>query len=182
MIKEYRRDLKLLRKQHRTITSKRYKTVLNGKKIVVDDRSSIEKHDQKILAEAISSTEYALFWLENGHEKQWDESNVTNLSKDQRTQLWGDLEALEAYCDIKIQDDNKRELSTEEKEVINEVWESLDNIEKEVFYSIYGLMNTQEQTAEYLHMSERMIKYSVQKIKNKINYYNNVGLQMSLFS
>lgn len=182
LISEYKEGLRLLRKQHRSITSKRYKTIVDGKKTTIDDRTSIEMHDQKILAEAISSTEYALFWLQNGHEKQWDEANVTDLSKDQRTQLWGDLEALEAYCDIKLQDDNKRELTPEEKEIVNEVWESLNHLEKEVFYSIYGLLNTQEQTADYLHISERMVKYSVQKIKNKIDYYNNVGLQMSLFS
>lgn len=80
LIQEYKTDLNILKKQHQKILNKRYRVPVNenGRVIhkLIDDRTPQDIADQKVIAEAISTTEYALFWLETGREKPFDDEQA----------------------------------------------------------------------------------------------------------
>lgn len=183
LIEEYKRDLKDLKRQHSAITCKRYtyKVKENGREIskINDDRTAEELSAQKTIAEAIDSTEYALFWLINGHERRFDEKGITDLSKDQRTQLWGDIKELESYYKLTNEVVEVRKLTDEEQQVLAEVLGLMDMTEKDVFISIYAKQNTEEETANYLDMTKSAVKYYKKRVQQKIDDYNNIGYQLS---
>lgn len=183
LINEYRRDLKDLKRQHNAITSKRYtyKVKDHSKEVskIHDDRTAEELSAQKTLAEAIDSTEYALFWLINGHERRFDEKGITDLSKEQRTQYWGDIKELESYYKLTNEVVEVRELTDDEQQVLTEVLGLLDMTEKDVFISIYAKQNTEEETANYLNMTKSAVKYYKKRVQKKIYDYNNIGYQLS---
>lgn len=142
-IKEYKDDLKRLRKELNKVRS---------------------EAEYKTIREMISSTEYALFWIENGRERKFgDKYSVTRMSKDRRTEFWGNIEWAKA-----VAPENPRELTKEEQELSNIIINLLSDREKEVFMSVCGKGNTQEQAAEYLGIQTGTLKKYLDRARNKV--------------
>ena len=77
LIQEYKSDLKtqvvsIDELQRRSIKLK------NGRLETIDDRTAEDIKEQSIYAEIISSTKYALYWLEHGIERPLDEEAAKN--------------------------------------------------------------------------------------------------------
>lgn len=184
LIEEYKKDLKDLRRQHKAISCKRYTYAVkeHGKQVdkISDDRTAEELAAQKVIAEAISTTEYALFWLIEGRERTFeDTSKVTDLSKEQREELWGDIKEMESFHKLADRPTKIHELSSDDQRILSEVIGLMDQTEKDIFISIYGEQNTEELTAEYLKMTKSAVKYYKKRIQNKIDDYNCIGYQLS---
>lgn len=142
-IKEYKDDLKRLRKE------------LNKKR---------SESEYKTIREMISSTEYALFWIENGRERKFgDKYSVTRMSKEKRTESWGNIEWAKA-----VTPETPKELTKEEQELSNIIISLLSEREKEVYLSVYGHSNTREQTAEYLGIQTGTLKKYLDRARNKV--------------
>ncbi|MHC5216523.1 hypothetical protein ACYSNR_07635 [Enterococcus sp. LJL128] len=147
----------------------------------------VRNSDGCLMAEVVAAElsnfpfgEYALFWLIEGRERTFDDtSKVTDLSKQQREELWGDIREMESFHKLSTGNIEIRELDEEEKRVLTEAIGLLDTAEKDVFMSIYGEQNTEELTAEYLDMTKSAVKYYKKRIQTKIDEYNNVGYQLS---
>ena len=88
----------MLKKQYQKILNKRYRTPVkeHGRVIhkLIDDRSPQDIADQKVIAEAISTTEYALFWLETGREKPFDDEQAKKIPKHRRAVKLADIDVM----------------------------------------------------------------------------------------
>ncbi len=98
LIQKYKTDLNILKKQHQKILNKRYRVPVNenGRVIhkLIDDRTPQDIADQKVIAEAISITEYALFWLETGREKPFDDEQAKKIPKHRRAVKVADIDVM----------------------------------------------------------------------------------------
>lgn len=142
-IKEYKDDLKRLRKE------------LNK------DHS---ESDYKTIREMISSTEYSLFWVEVGHERKAGEKrSITNLSKEKRTQLWGDIEHSK-----RLSSETPRTITEVEKELIDCVLGLMTEDEREAYVSIYGKGNTYAETAEYMNVARSTVQRYIERAVKKV--------------
>lgn len=192
---EYRNDLKSLRKQHKDIADKRitvkHKVLGKEKETVDDQRNDLEKRDQRILSEMISSTEYALFWLENGYEQPYDKPFANSLPKFMREQLWGDIDDCIRWRTTKTrntlswEDQERKEKRTAEKQnridQVNEIVSILSPREKELFQLRFAALLTEKECAEKLGVEKGTVKSMSQRIRDKIDNYFKYGYQMELF-
>lgn len=91
LIQEYKSDLKDASRQHRRIAKKKYQIEKNGRLETIDDRTAEDIKEQSIYAEIISSTKYALYWLEHGIERPLDEEaakKYLNIAELNILQIW----------------------------------------------------------------------------------------------
>ncbi|MFR3684210.1 MAG: sigma factor-like helix-turn-helix DNA-binding protein [Enterococcus sp.] len=196
IVQEYKNDLKSLRRRHEIISSKNetitYKVLGEEKQKHNDQRSDAEKRDQRILAEMISSTEYALFWLQNGYEEPYEKPSRSSLSKHKRDQLWGDIEACIQYRGLKSTrelywDDIEREHERSEKKQdqiyqVNEIVSSLSAREKELFQLKHVALLSNAECAQKMGIKEGTVKSMSQRIREKIDrYFGNDHQKLSLF-
>lgn len=190
LINQYRQDLKNLRKQLNPIQRKRYKIIENGKEKTIDDRTDEEKIQASLLSQMISSTEYALFWLENGYPKP---AELKKANKKRKTQLWGSIDDLVQQKISKSDllhlwvNDNQKEdniLSTEKSENIQQVKEILAILskqEREYFLLKHQAMMSNKECAEKMGIKEGTVKSMSQRIRTKIENYFIQPTQTALF-
>lgn len=154
-VKEYQKDLKELRRRHKASEDDGKKTVLSG---------------------MISSTEYAMFWIESGHERRPGETySVTKLSKSQRTQLWGQIEHAPM-----IELDKPVKVSVDLENKLNDILSVLSEREREVYLSIVVALNTQEETAEIIGVERGTVKKYLDRAREKITQQVTYGYQQTL--
>lgn len=183
--KEYRQDLKALRSQHNTLLRK--KALLKELKSNVDDfalytdyfeKNKVVEADLKIVGEMISSTEYALFWIESGHERMpFEKRPITNLSKAQRTQQWGEIEHAKA-----LYSEPHSEVSEWELAFIDDILSVLSERERDCYISVFGKLNTQEETAELLGIGKNSVKSYISRARKKIDHQLLYGHQGNVFA
>lgn len=169
---DYREELKQLRVQQFQLKRRveQLKELLDHEteEIELDEyleEKQLTEVDLKIVSSMISSTEYALFWIESGYErKAFDKRPVTNRSKKQRTQLWAEIEQARA-----IESADDKELPEETKRLIREIMSVLSDRQKDVYYSIHAKGNTFEETAEYLSMTVSSVQTHLERAKKKID-------------
>lgn len=170
---EYRTELQQLRRQH--MATKREIAWLRELDEYGERLSELEA-DLKVISGMISSTEYALFWIESGHERmQGEKRPITNLSKKKRTQLWGNIEHSN-YLSL----EEPRELSSEELALIDHVMGALSQEERDAYMSIYGKGNSYAETAEYLGVARSTVQRYIERAKKKIDHQLLYGTQMQL--
>lgn len=194
IVDEYREDLKSLRRQHAKISKQNktitYKVLGEERQRKEDLRSAIDKRDQRIVAEMISSTEYALFWLENGYEQPYDKPS-SSLPKYLRDQLWGDIDECIKWRGIKSsrelmfedwerssEKDSEKQLQLEQ---VNEIVSTFSSREKELFELKYAAMLSDQECAAKMDLAKGTIKSMSQRIRDKIDRYFEYGHQISLF-
>lgn len=193
IIESYREDLKVLRRQHQQIAAKRklIKIKVLGKECqkIEDQRTDDERNQQKILASMISSTEYALYWLETGNEKKAESLNAS-IPKRVREQLWADVDECIKWQSKKnanqlFRKDSEDQIQNKEKELkleqVNEILSVFSEREKELFLLRHTVMMSEEECAQKMGIAVGTVKSMSQRIRDKIDRYFEYGHQISLF-
>lgn len=201
LIQEYKADLKALKKQHQKILNKRHqepvlddegneltKTV-NGETVkvfkLIDERTAQDIADQKVIAEAISTTEYALFWLETGKEKPFDEEQAKKIPKHRRAVSVADIDAMSYQVYLQeVEKPTESTITLEKKEMLTqliEIQSILSEKELQLFHLINKDLCTYGEAAQKMGLAVGTVKSMSQRIKNKIDCYFEYGHQMNLF-
>lgn len=174
---EYREDLKRLNKEK--FSRDRERAFLKEIEYLSMDqlqRLTDLEADISQISGMISSTEYALFWIESGHERMAGEKRpITNQSKKKRTQLWGNIEHSK-YLSYEA----PRELEREELQLIDDVMRELSEVERVAYISIYGKCNTYAKTAEYMNVPRSTVQRYIERAKKKIDHELLYGAQLQL--
>lgn len=187
LIAEYKNSLNQLRKAQRAISSKRSRETKKDHgtevSVIIDDRSCLEKDDQSIIQGMINDCEFALFWLEHGYEKPFDDEDYYRLPKHRRNQLWADLDDAVSWHGIASVNtaDQKDKKNTELVEQLQEVLSTLSNRELELFKWRHEVMLTEKECAERMGISVGTVKSMSQRIRDKIDHYFEYGYQIELF-
>lgn len=197
LVEEYKRDLKELKKLHKEILTKRYQAPVRdntGKQVVskkgdkvfrlVDDRTPQDIADQKTIAEAISTTEYALFWLETGREKPFDEEQAQKIPRHRRMISVADIEQMSYQVYLQNVEEPVERMSEEKREMLLQVTEIeslLSGKELELFHLINKELLTYGEAASQMGLAVGTVKSMSQRIKNKIEKYFEYGHQIQLF-
>jgi RNA polymerase sigma-70 factor (ECF subfamily) len=159
-IREYERDLKNLRRQQ---------------------SATEDESEKKILGSMISSTEYALFWLKNRHERMTGESYKDNrLNYKQREQLWGDIDDAISYYNITHSPEAEKQPVDTFSMVVEDFLSLLSKNEREAFILTRVSLYTHEETAQAMNISIGSVKQYVSRAKEKIEKAKKFGLQTSL--
>lgn len=193
LIQEYKQDLKTATKQHRVIAKKKYRTkvIVGGREIdkSMDDRTAEELAEQAKYAEIISSTKYALYWLENGFEQPYEADRIKGISRCKREQLWGKIEMIEfrgikSQMELSFEDHERIETERHGKkgqlEQLKEILSVLSEREKELFELKHTAILTEEECAEKMGIALGTVKSMSQRIRDKIDSYFEYGHQMDL--
>lgn len=125
----------------------------------------------------ISSSQYSIQWLRNGHEPQGP--GISKLPYTKREQQVGDIDQALTY--LNTLETTYPEMSEDELAELNGFLNMLSPREKDVFVSIRGKNNTHKQTAEYLGISESAMYSYLRRAEEKIEKALDNSLQMSLF-
>ena len=177
---DYRGELRQLRRQRDKLIRDKalIKELLNNANgIELELELSKIEADIKIVGGMISSTEYALFWIESGFEQgAYEKRPITNANKQVRTQLWGEVE----NAPFLQQEESGDPLSEEEQALLEEVLNTLPEIERSVYISIYGKGNTQEQTAEFIGIPCGSVDYRLKRAQSLIDHQLLYGKQIAL--
>lgn len=186
MILEYKTSLSNLRASHRAIENKKYEIAIkdHGKEIVkmIDDRTISDIDDQRTISSMIRDCEYTLYWLENGHEKAYDEDDFRKLSKSKREQLWADIDDVVGFYGVSVTtDDQPEKEKTEQHEQLLEILSTLSPRELELFKLKHESLLTEQECAIAMEISLGTVKSMSQRIRDKIEYYFNYGFQIELF-
>lgn len=178
MIREYKNDLKELRQNHKTITD-----------IDKDVRSSDDERDKSIIAGAITSTEYALFWIENSFERPVINS-PSKPSKGNREQLWGNVEHSkgieQGVCDTYFWEDSENSALTDKQldmlQDATTILNSFSNQELTVFLHKFQDLMEVEEIAIITGLTEKAVYKTVERITTKIDqYFSSQTSQLALF-
>lgn len=159
-IKEYERDLRNLRRR-----------LSNAE----DD------HERSILGSMIGSTEYALFWLRNRHERLPGETYKENkLNYMQRTQLWGNVDHAVCYHNVDVS--NKAHLAPCDtfSMAVEDFLSLLSKREREAFLLTKSALYTHEEAAEAMNVSLGTVKQYTSRAKEKIENAKKYGMQVTL--
>ena len=186
LILEYKTSLKNLRVSHRAIENKKYsiKVKDHGREIekTIDDRTTIDIEDQKILSSMIRNCEYTLFWLENGYEKPFDDDDFRKLSKPKREQLWADIDDAICFYGVSVTtEDQTTKTKTDQHDMLLEVLSTLSPRELELFKLKHECLLTEQECANTMEISLGTVKSMSQRIRCKIDEYFNYGFQIELF-
>lgn len=195
IIESYEKDLQVLRQQHRLIARKKVKEVhkILGKEKVTwnDQRTPAERRSQALLSSMITSTEFSLYWLKNGHQRRAGMTAGKSIPKYLREQLWGDVDDCIKYRGTKDQyrlaseDERRNEVRDLKKELmmdqLEEILSLLSDREKQLFILKHTAMLSDQECAAKMELAPGTIKSMQQRIRNKIDRYFEYGHQMSLF-
>lgn len=192
MIEAYKEDIKAIRKQIKMIQKK--KTVVldvQNQDKLVDLRTAQDKQDLTTLNEMLSSTQYALWWLKNGHEKPQSLQEIAKQNQKNRTQLWGDIDGAIQHHGVKSSREldffaslKEEEKHCEKKERLTQIKEILAILsprEKEFFLLKNEAILTEEECAEKMNIELGTVKSMAQRIRNKIEFYFENPYQITLF-
>ena len=175
LIQEYKNDLKMLKKQHQKILNKRYRTPVkeHGRVIhkLIDDRSPQDIADQKVIAEAISTTEY--------------DEQTKKIPKHRRAVKLADIDVMSYQVYLQeVEKPTEETISPKKKEMLLQVTEIeslLSNKELTLFHLINKDLCTYGEAAEQMNLAVGTVKSMSQRIKNKIDNYFEYGHQINLF-
>ncbi|EPH62149.1 sigma-70, region 4 [Enterococcus faecium 13.SD.W.09] len=192
MIDAYKDDIKAIRKQIKMIQKKNMVTLDdNNQEKLVDMRTAQDKQDLTTLNEILSSTQYALWWLKNGHEKPQSLQEIAKKNQKKRTQLWGDIDGAIQHHGVKSSREldfmaslNEVEKSQEKQERLTQIKEVLAILsprEKEYFLLKNEAILTEEECAGKMNIELGTIKSMAQRIRNKIEFYFENPCQTTLF-
>lgn len=192
MIEAYKEDIKAIRKQIKMIQKK--KTVVldvQNQDKLVDLRTAQDKQDLTTLNEMLSSTQYALWWLKNGHEKPQSLQEIAKQNQKNRTQLWGDIDGAIQHHGVKssreldflasLKEEEKHCENKERLTQIKEILAILSPREKEFFLLKNEAILTEEECAEKMNIELGTVKSMAQRIRNKIEFYFENPYQITLF-
>ncbi|MBO0481814.1 positive control factor [Candidatus Enterococcus courvalinii] len=180
LIEEYKQDLRLLTKQYQAIIAKKVREPIkkDGKTVyqIVDERTAQEVADQKTIAGAITSTRYALYWLEHGVEKPYDQEQASKIPKHRRAMKLGDID--QTSYQVYLQEMNKpvEEIKFKEEGIkaqLNEIEGALSDKEKLLFHLIHIDLYTYGEAAKEMDLALGTVKSTSQRIKNKLDQYFN---------
>lgn len=185
LIQEYKSDLKEARRQHRRIAKKKYQFKKNGKKVTIDDRTADDLKEQSIYAEIISSTKYALYWLEHGVERPLDEEAAKKIPKYRRAKHITNMDRVsyEVYinqCETVAESpvsEDKKEMMIQLKELLS----TFSERERDLFDYIHNQQLTYGEAADQMGIKVGTAKSMSQRIRNKIDNYFEYGHQIALF-
>lgn len=147
LIEEYRQELKALRKQKRLCTNEK---------------------DLSIITQMITSTSYALRWLEAGKCPD-NTKSIENYSYDQRT-IEIDPQLLECCYS---EEDNIHAASNDDVDQeklfrVNSALATLTDKEKEVFILFEGQQLNRRQIAEWLDIKQTTVDTMLRRARHKI--------------
>lgn len=192
MIEAYKEDIKAIRKQIKMIQKK--KTVVldvQNQDKLVDLRTAQDKQDLTTLNEMLSSTQYALWWLKNGHEKPQSLQEIAKQNQKNRTQLWGDIDGAIQHHGVKssreldflasLKEEEKHCENKERLTQIKEILAILSPREKEFFLLKNEAILTEEECAEKMNIELGTVKSMAQRIRNKKEFYFENPYQITLF-
>ncbi|WP_375179922.1 sigma factor-like helix-turn-helix DNA-binding protein [Enterococcus rotai] len=189
LIQQYKQDLKTATKQHRMIAKKKYrmKVIVGGIEIdkSMDDRTTEELTEQTKYAEIISSTKYALYWLEHGIERPLDQEAAKKIPKHRRAKYITNMDKVSYDVYLNQYEAPVENVFSETKEEqldqLREIISMLSNRESDLFYYIHTVGLTYGEVAEEMGIEVGTVKSMSQRIKNKIEAYFKYGHQISLF-
>lgn len=192
MIDAYKDDIKAIRKQIKMIQRK--KTVeldRQSQDSLVGMCKAQDKQDLTTLNEMLSSTQYALWWLKNGHEKPQSLQDMEKKNQVKRTQLWGDIDGAIQHHGVKsfreldflasLKEEEKHWEKQERLIQIKEILAILSPREKEFFLLKHEAILTEEECAEKMNVELGTVKSMAQRIRNKIEFYFENPCQTALF-
>ena len=192
MIDAYKDDIKAIRKQIKKIQRKKIVVLdVQNQEKLVDMRTAQDKQDLTTLNEILSSTQYALWWLKNGHEKPQSLQEIAKQNQKKRTQLWGDIDGAIQHHGVKssreldflasLKEGEKNWEKQERLIQIKEILEILSPREKEFFLLKNEALLTEEECAEKMNVALGTVKSMSQRIRNKIEFYFENPCQTALF-
>lgn len=174
LIREYKEDLKEASREHRKIANKE-----KWEKTADDIR------EQAIYAEIISSTKYALYWLEHGLERPLDEEAAKKIPKHRRAKHITNMDKVSYDVYLNQYEAPVENVFNEAKEEqldqLREIISMFSNRESDLFYYIHTVGMTYGEAAEEMGIEVGTVKSMSQRIKNKIEAYFKYGHQISLF-
>ena len=178
IVDQYKSDLKELRR----------------KKLIEDnfEKETKEKSsDKPILSSMITSTEYSLFWLQNGHERPIADNSPTKLSKAKREQIWGNVEhaksieqgVWDTYSWEETEDDRLTDEQLERKIDVDSIMSKFSNQELNVFLLKNQSLYEVPEIAEELKLTEKAVYKTLERINIKIeDFFNSKYNQLTLFA
>ena len=192
MIEAYKEDIKAIRKQIKMIQSKNAVALdVQNQEKLVDMRTAQNKQDLTTLNEILSSTQYSLWWLKNGHEKPRSLQDIAKQNQKNRTQLWGDIDGAIQHHGVKssreldflasLKEEEKHWEKQERLIQIKEILAILSPREKEFFLLKHEAILTEEECAEKMNVELGTVKSMAQRIRNKIEFYFENPCQTALF-
>lgn len=192
MIEAYKEDIKAIRKQIKMIQSKKAVALdVQNQEKLVDMRTAQDKQDLTTLNEILSSTQYSLWWLKNGHEKPRSMQDFAKQNQKKRTQLWGDIDGAIQHHRVKssreldflasLKEEEKHWEKQERLIQIKEILAILSPREKEFFLLKHEAILTEEECAEKMNVELGTVKSIAQRIRNKIEFYFENPCQTALF-
>lgn len=178
IVDQYKSDLKELRR----------------KKLMEDNFEKETKRkssDKPILSSMITSTEYSLFWLQNGHERPIVDNSPTKLSKAKREQIWGNVEhaksieqgVWDTYSWEETEDDRLTDEQLERKIDVDSIMSKFSNQELNVFLLKNQSLYEVSEIAEELKLTEKAVYKTLERINIKIEgFFNSKYNQLALFA
>lgn len=130
-----------------------------------------EHPDKKTISGMISSLEYSLFWLKNGHEKP-PNRDISQRSYEQRTEYWADVSEATQYhknVTVLIGGGDNEELEPSQIETIDNALKLLTDKEQQTFIDIYANSHTYQQVADMHDCSRSTVQSYINRAKKKIN-------------
>lgn len=192
MIDAYKKDIKAIRKNIKMIQNKKPVALdVKNQAELVDVQTVQDKRDLTILNEMLSSTQYGLWWLKNGHEKPQSLQEIAKQNQKKRTQLWGDIDGAIRHHGVKssreldfltnLKEEEKHWEKQEQLIQIKEILAILSPREKEFFLLKHEAILTEEECAEKMNVELGTVKSMAQRIRNKIEFYFENPCQTALF-
>lgn len=130
-----------------------------------------EHPDKKTISGMISSLEYSLFWLKNGHEKP-PNRDISQRSYEQRTEYWADVSLVPQYhkdAVVLIGGGNDDDLKPSQIETIDNALKLLTDKEQQTFIDIYANSHTYQQVADLYGCSKGTVQSYINRAKKKIS-------------
>ncbi|GGC98170.1 sigma factor-like helix-turn-helix DNA-binding protein [Enterococcus wangshanyuanii] len=174
LIREYKEDLKEASREHRKIVKKEKW-----------EKTADDIKEQAIYAEIISSTQYALYWLEHGIERPLDEEAAKKIPKHRRAKHITNMDKVSYDVYLNQYEAPVQEVYSEKKKEqlirVREILSKFSDREADLFYYIHTVGMTYGEAAKEMKIEVGTVKSMSQRIKNKIDRYFEYGHQISLF-
>lgn len=174
LIEEYKEDLREASRHHRKIARKDK-----------CDKTPEEVVEQSRYAEIISSTKYALYWLEHGIERPLDEESAKKIPKHRRAKHITNMDKVSYDVYLNQYEAPVQEVYSESKKdqsvQVKEIFSTFSKREEDLFYYIHTVGMTYGEAAKQMNIEVGTVKSMSQRIKNKIDRYFEYGHQISLF-
>ncbi len=165
---EYRDGLRELREQ-RDALKKKVESAEAGD-IPLEELKKLEanQRDVTLIGGMISDMEYAIKWLDTAREPGMTRE-ISNRSRYQRTELWGDIDILSMQAYLNQQSEVEApSMTLEQENHIAEILDVLTVSEYEAYTSIVRDGLTYQQASDYMDVTRSTVQSLVNRAKNKI--------------